>query len=395
MWEIFRHHIESWSAHINSVDQKIEILKRSQDRMPLMENQLQSMDFKVQHVFEKVDLLNEKFHELSKNLLSTIQKPPVGPKKTPKNFNFEGQEEFEQTEILMRLHSIQRMLTQVQRQNNPTTFTSKFNKNAEVLKSQRLTNLEQPADLSDVKNLLTKISTSVDRIPIRDIKQSFNLNRKQDKALETITKLVNHIDERTTRIFDTNSYQFRKLLTCCKSTEHEITTFTSNADTLLKRVEKTMRTVDDKFDKAGKCSAPVNETIVHEGRSNTDNSDADIHIDTDGESGSASGEDSDNSLDESEDQSVFQQPKKSHCYQLNNGRNGVYTFGYDRELNAGDRDFLQQYCEFATDGSAWTVIQRRGDFEPPENFNRSWAEYKHGFGNLSRDFWFGNDYIHK
>jgi angiopoietin 2 len=286
---------------MKSVDQKIEILKSSQDRMPLMENQLQSMDFKVQHVFEKVDLLNEKFHDLSKNVLSENQKPSISPKKSPKNFNFEAQEEFEQTEILMRLHSIQRMLTQVQRQNSPN-FASKFNKNAEVMKSQRLTNLDQPADLNDVKNLLVKISTGIDKIPIRDIKQSFNLNRKQDKALETITELVNHIDERTTRIFDTNSYQFRKLLTCCKSTEHEITTFTSNADTLLKRVEKVMLKVDDNFELAtgDKCPVTGNKTIEKERRSE---SDGEIHIYTDGESGSASGEDVENNLDEIDDQS--------------------------------------------------------------------------------------------
>lgn len=73
----------------------------------------------------------------------------------------------------------------------------------------------------------------------------------------------------------------------------------------------------------------------------------------------------------------------------------MYTFGFHREQNAAGRDFMQQYCEFATDGAAWTVIQRRGNFEPQENFNRSWNEYKYGFGNLSKDFYFGNDFIHK
>lgn len=31
----------------------------------------------------------------------------------------------------------------------------------------------------------------------------------------------------------------------------------------------------------------------------------------------------------------------------------------------------------------------------PENFNRSWNDYKNGFGNLSSEFWYGNDFIHK
>ena len=41
------------------------------------------------------------------------------------------------------------------------------------------------------------------------------------------------------------------------------------------------------------------------------------------------------------------------------------------------------------------VIQRRGDFEEPrENFDRTWTDYKHGFGDPLKEFWIGNDYIH-
>lgn len=41
------------------------------------------------------------------------------------------------------------------------------------------------------------------------------------------------------------------------------------------------------------------------------------------------------------------------------------------------------------------MIQRRGPFEVQENFNRSWNDYKYGFGDLHRDFWFGNEFIHR
>lgn len=44
-------------------------------------------------------------------------------------------------------------------------------------------------------------------------------------------------------------------------------------------------------------------------------------------------------------------------------------------------------------GGGWTVIMRRAD--GTEYFNRTWNEYKHGFGSLDRNFWLGNALIHR
>ena len=43
--------------------------------------------------------------------------------------------------------------------------------------------------------------------------------------------------------------------------------------------------------------------------------------------------------------------------------------------------------------SKYVVIQRRWDGS--ENFYRGWDDYKKGFGNLTGEFWLGNDYIHR
>ncbi|KAF0303137.1 Fibrinogen C domain-containing protein 1 [Amphibalanus amphitrite] len=48
-------------------------------------------------------------------------------------------------------------------------------------------------------------------------------------------------------------------------------------------------------------------------------------------------------------------------------------------------------CDLDADGGRWTVIQRRDDIEPRENFYRNWTAYRAGFGRLDGEFWWGLD----
>lgn len=89
------------------------------------------------------------------------------------------------------------------------------------------------------------------------------------------------------------------------------------------------------------------------------------------------------------------QPEKSGCHELHGSIvDGIYKFSTP-ELNEAEHDFKERYCAFATDGAAWTVIQNRGPYIEHENFNRSWIEYKYGFGMLDKEFWYGNEFIHQ
>lgn len=51
------------------------------------------------------------------------------------------------------------------------------------------------------------------------------------------------------------------------------------------------------------------------------------------------------------------------------------------------------FCDMESHGGGWTVIQLRQDGSV--DFNRTWAEYRTGFGDLMvGEFWLGNDHIH-
>lgn len=55
-------------------------------------------------------------------------------------------------------------------------------------------------------------------------------------------------------------------------------------------------------------------------------------------------------------------------------------------------EVMTVYCDQATDGGGWIVIQRRKSGSV--DFNRTWVDYRSGFGDLEGEFWLGNDNIH-
>ncbi|XP_013771957.1 techylectin-5B-like [Limulus polyphemus] len=81
--------------------------------------------------------------------------------------------------------------------------------------------------------------------------------------------------------------------------------------------------------------------------------------------------------------------KPEDCYDIR--RQGFYESGvyiiWPRYFNRP----VQAYCDMITEGGGWTVLQRRDDIEPRKDFYLTWEYYKHGFGNITQEFWIGNE----
>uniref|UniRef100_A0A8C7M740 Angiopoietin 1 n=1 Tax=Oncorhynchus kisutch TaxID=8019 RepID=A0A8C7M740_ONCKI len=73
-------------------------------------------------------------------------------------------------------------------------------------------------------------------------------------------------------------------------------------------------------------------------------------------------------------------------YQAGFHKNGIYT------ININAQETKKVHCNMETAGGGWTIIQRREDGSL--DFQKTWKEYKTGFGMVSAEHWLGNEFVY-
>lgn len=95
------------------------------------------------------------------------------------------------------------------------------------------------------------------------------------------------------------------------------------------------------------------------------------------------------------DQTRVDPPEDSHFTDCSQVFSAGFKFsGFYRIKPNGSPSPARVYCDMSGAGG-WTVLQRRIDGS--QRFNRSWEEYKNGFGDFEAkfgEFWIGNDNLH-
>ncbi|XP_013099418.2 fibroleukin [Stomoxys calcitrans] len=408
-WSIFQHHIESWNDGLRTVENKLDILKRSHDDQ---QDVLNKLDLSLITAQENAALMDE--------IRDTLQK-----------------DQSLQVESSSKVNMIWRHLQTMQNNGGGKQKGGSSSSSSSTPSNKKKGNLMVSESSSSCNGTGKLLHTIIHQMAQqKDLKQLHSVDKRIGKNLETLTQSLPHVldkqDEMVMRLQRSNE--------CCYSLSSELTTFTESSDILLKRIERLINNVSEKLNRIEQLQSSSSEELEED--NTKENAEEESHVgdmsgifvdvseamDHSNESSMESVEVE--SMDEQEEETVtavnsfdsnesqtelygqdveFIRPELGGCHELNidydetdddasTRLDGIYKFA-SPEINELERDFNERLCVFPTENSTgglpWTVIQQRVPSLLQESFNRSWLEYRNGFGHLHKDFWFGNEFIHR
>ncbi|XP_024942556.1 uncharacterized protein LOC107269500 isoform X2 [Cephus cinctus] len=255
-WDTFQLHVAAWNEQIKSLDSKMDLLSRGQEKVVVLDGkvtQLMGLEYKLEKVASRLEETSQRIHQLE-----TPRDPLMG--------------EFATRGVLSTLKVVERKVDRIQtglatigtslkpkRRRNDTSDESggKF-----VIRCNT-----PPAIEEALRDVRAKVDLMYDRVvsdgdsnELADqpasaetvITESQMLNklwkritapqRKTVRTLESLENLirglnVNNGNCQREEMDDSVAHDIQELLSCCRASSQRVTSFTENGEMLLKRVE--------------------------------------------------------------------------------------------------------------------------------------------------------------
>ena len=247
--------------------------------------------------------------------------------------------------------------------------------------------------ISHARKLETKNSLSEKRAYMHDPFTSMSEQLETNaNSLNTLTGDVKTLKSQLTEALITLTDHVQMMKTGFEAKHNDLKVITEkqnvNADTLDSLTEEVAVMKSEFISMKSELKTYIDEfkTIVEELKANADNSDDRFSdkFKTISETVNANSEKLDHLTN------YVERALYSSC--LGYRKAGYTRSGEYRIKMTYNKTVLTVYCDQETDGGGWLVFQRRQDGS--EDFYRNWEDYKKGFGQITGEFWLGNDNLH-
>lgn len=291
VWDTFQLHVAAWNDQMSTLDKKVDILSRGQEKMVLLDGKVSSLlevDYKVERVVEKLGETDHKLAAIGKALDDQKDRPLFG--------------EFTTRGVLSTLKLIERKVDRLQGGLVQHVASHHHHGNGKSgLKSVRHANggsSRKNDTLADcltcgeetplggrgklmircntpviVEELMRDVASKVDVIfdkisradeeevlklrsavdeSVEEVREPHEIklldklwkrltspHKKTVRALEAVEKTIRTASNTTAALWEDQMAMFEQLLSCCQDTRRGVRVFVGDADLLLKKVEGT------------------------------------------------------------------------------------------------------------------------------------------------------------
>ncbi|XP_059490229.1 angiopoietin-2-like [Neocloeon triangulifer] len=422
VWDTFQLHVSAWNEQIKALDRKVDFISRGQERFEVFDAKMNQMlgaqEEQLQRVSGRLDEIDSRLGGIAKN----IDDNAAGANNEPST-PLLG--EFATRGVLSTLKGIERKVDKLIAQ-------AKADEKSHATAEKAASKCQAPSSVLEalLQDVASKVDVIFDRLPeegeveIRGMdsrawRRMASPLRRTWRALESVEKAVKSSEETTAQLkrgqehlLKLANHTLRHSVQgseCCRKHRDENQNLTVRAtnsciSAVSESTELTLRNMRDLLTNTSHEIEHLEDLILdHIAYNNTcpfENNSMSNEDESDLMSPSLLDSDYEDVSTKTPHHSSSGKSKKFHQWSCSdiNGNSGITSLlgedvavGHKVEAN-GAQNWL--YCDQDTDGGGWTVVQRRGHYGKLENFTRPWEDYKIGFGDLRKEFWAGNDFLH-